>query len=118
MVTKGTSRRSTRCFRSAGLSFSGRAAAWDRVSGEKRCGTSYLRTAISISMPGSSISPSTSLTRPTGCEYIEAGSVSSTATTWPHGRIGNAVLGNQDVLAVAPSSGATSQTPFSKSRRR
>ena len=42
-----------------------------------------LRTAISISMPGSSISPSTSVTRPTGCEYIEGGSVSSIATTWP-----------------------------------
>ena len=47
------------------------------------CGTSYLRTAISISMPGSSISPSTSVTRPTGCECIDGGSVSSIATTWP-----------------------------------
>ena len=47
------------------------------------CGTSYLRTAISISIPGSSISPRTSVTRPTGCECIDGGSISSIATTWP-----------------------------------
>ena len=62
---------------------SGRAAAWASVASEKMCGTSYLRTAISISMPGSSISPSTSVTRPSGCECSEGGSVSSIATTWP-----------------------------------
>ena len=59
------------------------AVACASVSLEKRCGTSYLRTAISISMPGSSMSPSTSVTRPTGCEYMDGGSVSSTATTCP-----------------------------------
>jgi hypothetical protein len=52
-----------------------------------------LRTAISISMPGSSISPSTSVMRPTGCEYIDGGSVSSMATTWPTAALAVAFFG-------------------------
>ena len=52
-------------------------------------------------MPGSSISPSTSFTRPTGWPNSAGGSVSCTTTTWPDlGRAGRA-LGDQDVLAVA-----------------
>ena len=72
-----------RPLRSTARILSGRPAACASVEGENWCGTSYLRTAISISMPGSSISPSTSVTRPTGWEYIEGDSVSSIATTWP-----------------------------------
>ena len=72
-----------RCFMSTGRTRSGSLPVCASVSGEKRCGTSYLRTAISISMPGSSMSPSTSVMRPTGWECSEGGSVSSTATTWP-----------------------------------
>ena len=48
---------------------------------ENWCGTLYLRTAISISIPGSSTSPRTSLIRPTGCPYKAGGSTSSTTTT-------------------------------------
>ena len=69
--------------RSAAPTLDGSAAACASAASEKMCGTSYLRTAISISMPGSSISPSTSVTRPTGCECIDGGSISSIATTWP-----------------------------------
>ena len=83
MVTRGTSVRSIRPFLSAAPTLPGRAAAWARVASEKMCGTSYLRTAISISMPGSSISPRTSVTRPSGCECSDGGSVSSIATTCP-----------------------------------
>jgi hypothetical protein len=52
-----------------------------------------LRTAISISMPGSSISPSTSATRPTGCECSDGGSVSSTDTTCPAAALAVAFFG-------------------------
>jgi hypothetical protein len=72
-----------RPLRSIARILSGKVAACASVSAENWCGTSYLRTAISISMPGSSISPSTSVTRPTGCEYIDGDSVSSIATTCP-----------------------------------
>src|SRR3546814_1647140 len=57
MVTKGTSRRSTRPFNSDGLTVGGTLAACCSDASENSCGTSNLRTAISISMPGSSISP-------------------------------------------------------------
>ncbi len=68
---------------------------------ENSCGTPYLRTAISISMPASSISPSTSFTRPTGCPYRLGGSVSSTTTTCPGLARPGRALGDQHVLAVA-----------------
>lgn len=64
-----------------------------RFSAENLYGTSYLRTAISISIPGSSTSPSTSVTRPTGCEYIDGGSVSSITTTCPATALATAFFG-------------------------
>ena len=44
-------------------------------------------------MPGSSISPSTSMTRPIGCEYIDGGSVSSIDTTCPTAALAVAFFG-------------------------
>jgi len=117
MVTRATSVRSMRFLQSTARTLSGKAAACDNVCGEKRCGTSYLRTAISISMPGSSISPSTSVTRPTGCEYMEGGSVSSMATTCPALALAIAFFGTKMSCPYRLSSGATSQMPLSCSRR-
>ena len=102
MVTSGTSVRSTRCLLVGGPHLVGqRLRASAMQASENSCGTPYLRTAISISMPGSSISPSTSLTRPTGWPKRLGGSVSSHHHHLARlGRAGGA-LGNQHVLAVA-----------------
>ena len=62
-------------------------------------------------MPGSSISPSTSTTRPTGLEYSDGGSVSSTATTWPAVALAMPFLGMRMSWPMRRSSGATSQMP-------
>ena len=116
MVTSGTSRRSTRSSRSASRTSAGSLAADLSAAAEKMCGTPNLRTAISISMPGSSRSPSTSTMRPVGCLKRDGCSTSSTLTIWP----ALALPGEPATRMSWPmrlSSGAISHTPFSLSRR-
>src|SRR6218665_1785087 len=83
IVTSGISHRLTRCFLSCARTLSGKPLACARPAAENSCGTPYLRTAISISMPGSSTSPSTSVMRPTGWPNNAGGSGSSTTPTCP-----------------------------------
>ena len=102
MVTSGTSRQVDAALAVGGANFVGqRRCLRQRRPRRTRAARSYLRTAISISMPGSSISPSTSVTRPSGCECSDGGSVNSTATTWPAAAPAIALRGIEDVLAVA-----------------
>ena len=54
-----------------------------RTASSRSSGTPDLGPAISISIPGSSISPRPSFPRPPGCPYRLGGSVNSTTTTWP-----------------------------------
>ena len=117
MVTSATSVKSTRFFLSCGLTLSGKARARAIQASENSCGTLYLRTAISISMPGSSASPSTSMTRPTGCPYKDGASVSSTTTTCPVEAEPVAVFGISTSWPYRLSSGTTIQMPLSSSKR-
>ncbi len=83
MVTSGRCVRSSRSLRSAGRTSAGSRAACRAAFVLHSNGSACLRSAISISMPGSVALPSTSLTRAIASRCALGGSTISTTTTCP-----------------------------------
>ena len=102
MVTSGSAVRSTRSLRSAGRTSVGRRLAWRTASFENWNGNACLRSAISISMPGSVALPSTSLTRATGSRLCAGCSTISATTTCADLRVAGTARRDQEVLVDPP----------------
>ena len=117
MVTSGRFRKSTRPFFASSGTSSLKWRICFSTASPQTCGISWLRKAISISIPGARLSPKISVIFPIGRLKLALRSNSSTTTTCPIRAPWRCSSGIKISCVIRLSSGTTNPMPLSRKKR-